>query len=113
MDAHVLEFLKKCQFKLENAEQLDGLLIHRQMLLAPMVYEQVEPQIVELKKKFSSSSMTALQKDAGKEQKWPLLNLVRQVLKACKYRMKPIRKAAGYTADGKKKYCRYFFISKI
>ena len=76
------------------------------------MYEKVKPLINELKKKFSSSSLTALQKDAAKEQKWPLLNLVRQILKACDYHMKPIRKSAGYTADGKKKYARFFLISK-
>ena len=113
MDIHILAFLKKCNFKLENAQELDGLFIPRTLLLSPQVYETVKPHIVELKKKFSSSALTALQKDAEKEQKWPLLNLVRQILKACDYQMKPIRKSAGYTADGKKKYARFFLINKL
>ena len=113
MDVHILDFLKQCNLKLENTQQLDGLFIPRSLLLSPQVYEKVKPHISELKKKFSSSALTALQKDADKEQKWPLLNLVRQILKACDYQMKPIRKSAGYTADGKKKYARYFSISKL
>ena len=112
MDIHILNFLKQCNLKLENAQELDGLFIPRQMLLSTTVYEAIKPQIAELRKKFSSSALTALQKDAEKEQKWPLLNLVRQILKACDYHMKPIRKSAGYTADGKKKYARFFLISK-
>lgn len=113
MDIHILNFLKQCNLKLENAQELDGLFIPRTMLLSPVVYDKIKPFINELKKKFSSSSLTALQKDAGKEQKWPLLNLVRQILRACDYQMKPIRKSAGYTSDGKKKYARYFLISKL
>jgi len=113
MDIPILDFLKQCNFKLENTQQLDGLFIPRTLLLSPQVYETVKPHIIELKKKFSSSALTALQKDAEKEQKWPLLNLVRQILKACDYQMKPIRKSAGYTVDGKKKYARFFLISKL
>ena len=41
-------------------------------------YEEIKKLIPELKKKFSSSFMTSLQKNAEKEQKWPLLNLVCQ-----------------------------------
>ena len=57
--------------------------------------------------------MTALQKNAGTSQKWPLLNLVRQILKTNNYLMHPIRKSNGYTKDGKKKYLRYFILKKI
>jgi hypothetical protein len=112
MDEVILNFLKQCNIKLENADQLDGLMIPRNMLLNIEIYESIKPAIAELKKKFSSSSLTSLQKSAG-EQKWPLLNLVRQILKACNYQMQPIRKSAGYTKDGKKKYCRYFLIGKF
>lgn len=48
-----------------------------------------------------------------KKQRWPLLNLVRQLLKVNMYEMKPIRKSDGYTKDGKKKYVRFFLIQKI
>ena len=113
MDIHILNFLKQCNLKLDNTQELDGLFIPRSTLLSTTVYEKVTPLIVELKKKFSSSSLTALQKDAAQEQKWPLLNLVRQILKACDYQMQPKRKSAGYTPSGKKKYERYFLISKL
>jgi hypothetical protein len=91
---------------------LDGQLIPREILLSKDVYNEVKEEIVELKKKFSSSSLTSLQKTAESGQKWPLLNLVRQVLKTCNYQMKPIRKSDGYKKDGKKKYKRFFLIGK-
>ena len=57
--------------------------------------------------------LTSLQTNAQKKQKWPLLNLVRQILKSNDYKMEPIRKSNGYTKDGKKKYLRFFLIKKF
>jgi hypothetical protein len=56
--------------------------------------------------------MTSLQKNAEQCQKWPLLNLVRQILSVYSYKMTPIRKADGYNNKGIKKYKRYFRIEK-
>ena len=108
MDKQVINFLKKCKIQFDVENQLDGQLIPRDILLSKEVYNEVKEEIVELKKKFSSSSLTSLQKTAESGQKWPLLNLVRQVLKTCNYQMKPIRRSDGYKKDGKKKYKRFF-----
>jgi len=112
MDKHVINFLKKCKIQFDVDNQLDGQLIPRDILLSKEVYNEVKEEIVEFKKKFSSSSLTSLQKTAESGQKWPLLNLVRQVLKTCNYQMKPIRRSDGYKKDGKKKYKRFFLIGK-
>jgi hypothetical protein len=56
--------------------------------------------------------MTSLQRNASNLQKWPLLNLVRQILSIYRLKMTPIRKSDGYTLDGKKRYKRYFKIEK-
>ena len=56
--------------------------------------------------------MTSLQKNADKIQKWPLLNLARQILSFYNYKMEPIRKSDGYTLEGVKKYKRFFQIKK-
>jgi hypothetical protein len=113
MNNVVLDFLIKCNLGIKDPTELDGLLISRDLLLSPVVYNNVKNHITELKKRFSSSSLTSLHKDAEKGQKWPLLNLVRQILKACGFEMKPKRKSAGYTKAGKKKYDRFFLIGKI
>ena len=114
MDQEIIEFLQECNIPIDVENQLEGQLLPRDILLSTEIYEKVKPYIGDvLKKKFSSSRLTSLHKDADKEQKWPLLNLVRQILKACDYQMKPIRKSAGYTKEGKKIYCRYFFITKF
>tara|TARA_B110000008_G_C16931942_1_gene549065 strand:+ start:523 stop:942 length:420 start_codon:yes stop_codon:yes gene_type:complete len=112
-EAAIFNFLKDCNIVFESFDTLDGMLICRDLLLDVNKYENVKVHIKELKKSYSSSSLTSLQSTALKKQRWPLLNLVRQVLKMNDYIMKPIRKSNGYTPDGKKKYVRYFLIHKI
>ena len=109
----IYNFLHKCDFVFDKIEQLDGMLIPRDMLLDEKKYLDISQNIVELKKIFSSSMLTSLQTNAQKKQKWPLLNLVRQILKSNDYKMEPIRKSNGYTKDGKKKYLRFFLIKKF
>ena len=109
----IYNFLHKCNFVFDKIDQLDGMMIPREMLLCEKRYLDLSKNILELKKMFSSSMLTSLQTNAPKKQKWPLLNLVRQILKSNDYKMEPIRKSAGYTKDGKKKYKRFFIINKF
>ena len=70
-------------------------------------------KINDLKQYFSSSLLTSLQENAETKQRFPLINIVRQLLKAKYSHMEPIRKANGYEKSGKKLYKRYFLIKKI
>ena len=54
-----------------------------------------------------------LQSHADTHQRWPLLNLVRQVLRSFNYKLVPKRVCDGYTIDGKKKYKRMFIVEKM
>ena len=109
----MLEFLNKCSIVFDDYAQLDGMLVPRDVLLSKDKYESIKEDIDKMKKLYSSGSLTSLQKNAMENQKWPLLNLVRQILKSNNYKMDPIRKSNGYTKDGKKKYLRYFILKKI
>ena len=109
----IKNFLNKCNVVFDDFNQLEGMSIPRETFLSNEVYETVKNDIEEIKKYYSSGSMTALQKNAGTTQKWPLLNLVRQILKTHNYLMHPVRKSNGYTKDGKKKYLRFFVLKKI
>ena len=108
----VIDFLNKCTIKFDNFNQLDGMSIPRDTLLNRTIYDQVKDDIKTMKVLYSSGSLTSLQKNAGTNQKWPLLNLVRQILRSNNYIMIPQRTANGYTKEGKKKYLRYFVIKK-
>lgn len=109
----VKKFLNKCSIVFEDFNQLDGMLIPRDLLLSKDKYEIVKDDIDKMRELYSSGSLTSLQKTAKENQKWPLLNLVRQILKSNNFQMNPIRKSNGYTKEGKKKYLRFFMIKEI
>jgi hypothetical protein len=106
-------FLNKCKIVVNNFDELDGMLIPREIFLDEELYKKVEDDINILKTLFTSSALTCLQSTAKETQKWPLLNLVRQVLKSCHYKMTPKRVSAGYTKEGKKIFKRMFIIEKF
>jgi hypothetical protein len=110
MDEESKEVLNMIGFKFNDLNELNGLVIPRDQLLSDVKYDEIKLLLPELKKKYSSSIMTSLQKNADIKQRWPLLNFVRQILNTYGYKMEPIRKADGYTLDGIKKYKRYFEI---
>ncbi len=112
MDDEIKTIFKIIGLEINDFHELNGLTISREILLSDDKYDEIKYIIPHLKKKFSSSFMTSLQKNAEKSQKWPLLNLVRQLLHIYGYNMEPIRKADGYTLEGVKKYKRYFLINK-
>ena len=101
------------EFGIHDLENIDGTYLERDLFLNDVIYKRVKENIVELKQYFSSSLMTSLQENADSKQKFPLINIVRQLLKVKFYRMEPIRKANGYDKSGKKLYKRYFLIKKI
>ena len=96
-----------------SIESLENQMIPRDFLLSNTKYDEVKDSIPELKKPFSSSYLTCLQENANTKQKWPLLNLVRQILNGYNIVMRPIRKSDGYTPTGIKKYKRFFLLEKL
>jgi hypothetical protein len=89
------------------------MIIPREILLSENTYLKIKPMILELKKIFSSSFHTSMQMIACKKQRWPLINLVRQVLRSCEYSLAPKRICDGYGKDGQKKFRRIFIINKL
>lgn len=113
MDPDLLSILKKTNIIIENENFINGMIIPRDILLVKEKYLELEDEINNIKKKFSSSRLTALQKTAKTNQKWPLLNLVRQLLKASNIKMTPKRQSNGYDETGKKKFKRFFILEKM
>ena len=110
---YIKSFLTKCKIVVNEFDDMNGLLIPREIFLDKEVYDSVKEDISILKQVFTSSALTSLQSNAEDNQKWPLLNLVRQILRSCHYKMTPKRVSAGYTKDGKKIYKRMFIIEKL
>lgn len=109
----MIEFLNKATIVCSAITDLNGMLLPRELFMNREIYKGLKLTIPDLKSLFSSSYLTALQEPAEKKQKWPLLNLIRQVLRSCNFKLTPKRISDGYTIDGKKKYKRMFIIEKM
>jgi hypothetical protein len=109
MDEETKNILKLIGVEFNSLNEIQEQLIPREVLLSDSKYDSIKIYIPELKKNYSSSFMTSLQKNADKSQKW---HLTRQILIKYGYKMEPIRKADGYTLEGIKKYKRFFLIFK-
>ena len=112
VDGPVLRLLKVSGLQVAATTPLDGIVIDRDALLRPDRYLDVAALIPDLKKHFSSTHLTALQSDSPSTQRWPLLNLVRQVLRASGFVMMPKRSSDGYDAGRQKRYKRSFVIRR-
>ena len=108
----VVAFLNTCNIECSTLDELIGREIPREVLLSAETYRKAQEAIPSLKSVFSSSFMTGLQANAARKQKWPLLNMVRQVLATQKIRLEPVRRSNGYDANGKKIYKRFFVVQK-
>jgi hypothetical protein len=111
-DKLIINFLNNCEIKCTDLDSIIGIIIPREQLLSIPLYDKVKNDIPKLKPILHSSVYTSVQKNAEKNQKWPLLNLIRQLLRRYQYDLKPKRVCDGYTKDGQKKYKRFFEIHK-
>ena len=113
MNTEIKNLFDEIGMPFEEMSNLNGLYIPRESFLNDEKYNTIKSKIPCLKHYFSSSFMTSLQKNAEGKQKWPLLNLTRQILKSMYFKMTPVRLSDGYTKEGKKKYRRLFLIEKL
>jgi len=109
----LIELLNKGNIKCNDLTELNGMFVPREIFMNGEIYKDLKEKIPELKTLFSSSYLTSLQTTAEKTQRWPLLNLMRQVLRCCNYKLMPKRISDGYSIHGKKIYKRMFIIEKM
>jgi len=110
----ILDFLKAAGLLVQSdISGLAGQIISRDLLVSQEKYDECKPKLATLKEWMSSSRLSCLQSTAELNQRWPLLNAVRQLLKLHNFRMTPFRLSDGYAADGKKKLKRFFLVETI
>ena len=109
----VINLLNKSGIYVSSFNSLDGFVFERDILLNDSKMENMQDEISKVKNIFSVSSIQSLQKNAKHRQKWPLLNLIRQVLKNINFKMIPFRKSNGYDKQKRKIFIRYFRIKKF
>ena len=109
----LIKFLQNCGIVCQTYPELDHLVIPREILICNKKYDNLQEYVSLFKTHFSSSYLTSLQNTACNKQRWPVLNFVRQILKAYHFKLNPKRICDGYTKEKKKKYRRVFVIEKL
>ena len=98
---------------ISNIEELEDVILDRDDFLHPDLYQKVVTFIPEIKNFLKSSYLTSLHANTEKKQRFPCINLYRQVLRCQQYKMIPVVVSQGYDkSTGKKITKRFFRIEK-
>lgn len=85
-----------------------------ELLRDPKLIDKLYNQIPKLKTFYKSSKLTCLHKNSTSNQKFPGVNMVRQILKCNKLKLKPMIICKGYNkSTGKKIIERYYQIKDM
>ena len=109
----LLRIFKLLKFHTDTMEDLTNLTFPRETLIQKENKEKLMELIPELKKVYNSSYLTCLHDNSIYKQKFPAINLVRQVLKCHHLSLTPKIMSNGYEkTTGKKRVSRIFKIEK-
>tara|TARA_B110001469_G_scaffold123602_1_gene135897 strand:- start:22 stop:570 length:549 start_codon:yes stop_codon:yes gene_type:complete len=93
---------------------LFGLLIERDLLLRVDIEQKLATLIDSLKGKYKTSKLNCLHKNRDNKQKFPGINLIRQIFRCNGYHLKPVVYSRGYCKhNGKKIVERNFKIVRL
>jgi hypothetical protein len=89
--------------KVNTEVDLFGVLVQRDLLLRVDIEQKLASLIDSLKGKYKSSKLNSLHKNREQKQKFPGINLLRQILRCNGYHLKPIVYSRGYCKHSGKK----------
>tara|TARA_B110000908_G_C10020228_1_gene342570 strand:- start:314 stop:685 length:372 start_codon:yes stop_codon:yes gene_type:complete len=99
----------------EKLDDLIGIVIERDLFLTEEAINHFQKYKLSLQKiGYKTGVLNGLHKNNIVKQRWPALNMMRQILKCNQLKMSPFIKSNGYNKNtGKKNIIRYFTIIKI
>ena len=110
----ITEIFKILGIKVKTEPELFNVLIHRDDLLRVDIEQNLTALINKLKEKYKSSKLNCLHDNRESKQKFPGINLVRQILKCNGYHLKPLVFSKGYSKhNGKKLVERNFKVIRL
>lgn len=110
----VISIFKILSMDVTTEQQLFSALIPRDLLLRVDVEQDLTNLIETLKGKYKSSKLNCLHKNRDDKQKFPGINLVRQILRCNGYHLKPKIYSRGYCKhSGKKIVDRNFTVVRL
>ena len=110
----IVKILAVLGISVKTEKDLFDVLIHRDDLLRVDIEQRLAEFVDSLKEKYKSSMLNCLHKNRETKQKFPAINLVRQILKCNGYQLKPLVFSKGYSKhNGKKLVERNFKIVRL
>jgi hypothetical protein len=110
----IVDILQVLGIHVKTEPDLFGVLIHRDDLLRVDIEQKLAAFIDPLKEKYKSSMLNCLHQNRESKQKFPGINLVRQILKCNGYQLTPLIFNKGYSKhNGKKLVERNFKIVRL
>ena len=109
----IKELFKIIDKNLENKE-ISEIIIEQEQLKQREIILKFRELIPKLKKYYNSEMLNCLHKNSLSKQKFPAVNMLRQILKCNNYKLKPFIVCNGYDkSNGKKIIVRKYSIIKI
>ena len=110
----ITDIFKILNMTVKSEQDLFKVLIARDLLLRVDIEQQLTELINTLKGKYKTSKLNCLHKNRESKQKFPGINLVRQILRCNGYHLKPVVNCRGYCKhSGKKIVDRNFKIIRL
>ena len=110
----IIKLFKILNININSLDQIDNLEIDRETLKDKNTVDKYYSMIPSLKKIYNSDMFSCLHKNSLEKQRQPGVCMMRQLLKANNYKMKPKIYNLGYNkVNGKKLVKRTYLIQKI
>ena len=109
----LLRIFKILNYDVDQLEELTSITIQRDLLKGKKITEKILELVPELREVYNSAYLTCLHDNSIYKQKFPVINLIRQILKCNFLLMTPKVVSNGYEkVTGKKLVTRIFVIEK-
>ncbi len=109
----LLAMFLKLNIELTSLTEFEGMVIERDVFLEESLYPNLLHFIPKIKDFLKSSYLTSLHKNSEQKQRFPCINLFRQVLKFANIKMSPFVISQGYEKTTGKKIIKRFFRLEI
>tara|TARA_B110000967_G_C18563853_1_gene401456 strand:- start:203 stop:562 length:360 start_codon:yes stop_codon:yes gene_type:complete len=110
----IKEIFSIIKYNISSYEELKNLTLSNSYLRTNEFNEKMVEMIPKLKKKYKSHTLTCLHKNSLEKQRFPTINMIRQILKCNDLKMQPYIVCKGYDPISKHKILeRYFIIKEI
>ena len=110
----IIKLFTILDYNIDSLEELENITLNHKTLQSPELINEFYKLIPELRKIYDSHYLTCLHKNSLEKQKFPVINMLRQLLKCNNYKLKPKIVIHGYNPITKAKIIeRFFTINKI